>query len=74
MSKPGGTINGAMRVVVSILVGFIAFIFTFGSIFILFFVPVITWYVWHLNDRSAELERRLNALEGPTAKKPEGST
>lgn len=41
---------------------------------LIFFIPIIGWLIWRDQDKIAELERRLAALEPSTPKpKPEGS-
>ena len=70
MSKPRTSLDSAVRVVFVILMGFIALVLT-GELFMLIFVPIIVWYLWAARDKTIELEKRLAALEGPEAKKPE---
>ena len=69
MSKPMTTLDITVRVVFLALIAFLTL--TGIVIFVLLvFIPVITWYVWRLLDRTKELEARLSALEGPSGKKP----
>ena len=72
MSKPMKGLDLAVRVVFLVLLA----LFVFGGlagILLLFFVPIVGWFVWRLLDRTSELEKRLAALEKPAEKKPEDS-
>ncbi len=69
--KPKGGLDAALRVVIVVFLAFVGFIFTFGSLFILIFVPVMTWIIWTDRGRIVDLERRLAALEGHPADKKE---
>jgi predicted membrane protein len=40
---------------------------------LIFFVPVVVWYIWSLYDKTAKLEKRLAALEKPSDIKSEES-
>ena len=59
MSKPQANASVVIRVTFLILMGLVAFLF--GFIFMAFFVPVVGWFIWRLNDKVAELEARLGA-------------
>lgn len=67
MSKPRGILESLAQVFVLIFVGFVGFVFT-QSLFMLFFVPLVLYYVWRNYDRTRELERRLSQLEGQPVK------
>jgi hypothetical protein len=54
--------------VILIFLAFIALIFTtppFTPLFMVFFVPILTAYVWETHKKTKELEKRLAALEKP---------
>jgi hypothetical protein len=38
---------------------------------LIFFVPLVVWYIWSLYDRTAKLEKRLAVLEKPDEPKPD---
>ena len=63
MSKPRGTLESLAQAFGLIFIGFLGFVFT-QSLFMLFFVPLVLYYVWRNYDRTRELERRLSQLEG----------
>ena len=67
MSKPRGTLESLAQAFILIFIGFVGFVFT-QSLFMLFFVPLVLYYVWRNYDRTRELERRLSQLEGQPVK------
>jgi hypothetical protein len=69
VSRSSGSISIIVRVVFVILLAFL--VLASPVLFLIFFVPVVTWYILSLNDKNKKLEERLAALEGPSAKKPE---
>lgn len=68
VSKPQLGSGNLVRVIFLVLMGLTVLVF--GYLFLAVFVPVIGWYVWHLNDRVSKLEAR---LAPPAPKKPEGN-
>ena len=58
------------RLLLLILIAVLAIGYT--VLVIIFFVPVAGWFIWRDHDRIMALEKRLEALEGPAAQKPEG--
>jgi uncharacterized membrane protein len=71
MSKPRGTIDLIVRVVFLVLLALLTL--SLGLLLLIFFVPVVGWYIWRFNDKNKELEERLAALEGPHKPKPSES-
>ncbi len=69
MSKPRGMLESVTKVVLLVFLAFVGFVFT-QSLFMIFFVPVVIYYVWWNYDRTRELERRLSELEKPSEQKP----
>jgi hypothetical protein len=61
-SKTTGLLESAVRVVLAILLGFVGFVFS-QSLFMLFFVPVVVYYLWSTHNKTKELERRLAELD-----------
>jgi RsiW-degrading membrane proteinase PrsW (M82 family) len=57
MSNRSNLPQTVSMVLTSVFLGLIALFF--GAIFLLFFVPVVVYYLWSLNARVRELERRL---------------
>jgi len=68
MSKPKG-LDISVRVIFLALIGFLTLFLSL--LFLAVFVAVVGWYIWGLNDKTKELEARIAALEGPSAKKPD---
>jgi hypothetical protein len=64
MSKPLRTTNLVVRVVFLALMAALV-IGGLGVLVLLFFIPIVGWLVWRLYDRTAELEKRLAAIERP---------
>ena len=56
------------RVVFAVLLGALI-LFGLAILVLLIFVPVVTWYVWRLQDKNKDLERRMAALEGHPVQK-----
>ncbi len=56
-----------IKIVFLVLMGLI--VLSAPVLFLIFFVPIIGWFVWSDHDKIAELEKRIAALEGQ--KKPE---
>ncbi len=69
MSKTVVRLDIIIRVVFVVLLAFLLLFPGINYFVLLFFVPIATWYVWRLQDRTRDLERRIASLEGP--KKPE---
>ncbi len=64
-----GVLENAVKVVFLMLM---ALIYIASSLlFLLFFIPIIGWFVWRAHDKAAELEKRVAALEKPEERKPE---
>ena len=40
-------------------------------LFLIFFVPVVGWFLWRDQDRIMQLEKKVEALENPYGKKPD---
>ncbi|HEY6282699.1 MAG TPA: hypothetical protein VIW22_02105 [Nitrososphaerales archaeon] len=65
MSKPRssrGILETAVKVVFLGLLVLIAIALP-AFLLLIFFVPVVVWFIWRLMDRTAELERRLAEKE-----------
>jgi nicotinamide riboside transporter PnuC len=72
MSKPGGRssfLDTAVKVVFLLLMAFVVLVEP--VLFLVFFVPIVGWFVWSAHSKTAELEKRLAALEKPWDQKPE---
>jgi len=65
MTKPSNNLSNAIRIVFVILLGFLSLA---SWLFLIFFVPVVAWYIWGLSDKNRDLERRIVALENPAEK------
>ena len=63
MSKRQVSLNSVFRIVLLILMAF--FVLGEPVLFLIFFVPIVGWYVWRLNDRTKELERKLADKDKP---------
>ena len=61
MSKANRSLNTAVRIVFVIL---LAFLTLAGVLFLIFFVPIITYLIWNDQTRIAELEKKVSAMEG----------
>ena len=68
MSKPKG-LDIPVRVIFLALIGFLTLFLSL--LFLAVFVAVAGWYIWSLSDKTKDLEARVAALEGPSAKKPD---
>ncbi len=62
MSKPQGTYGTVIRMAFLILMAFL--VLGEPVLFLIFFVPVVGWFLWSDHDRIAELEKKVAALEG----------
>ena len=65
------TMSTAVKIVFLVLMGLV--VLTVPVLFLVFFVPIVGWFLWSNHDRVTELEKRLAALENPTGKKSEGT-
>lgn len=74
MSKPRSS-RGFLEMAVKVVFLALLVLIVIASAFLLliFFVPVVVWYIWSLYDKTAKLEKRLAALEKPTEVKSEES-
>ncbi len=74
VSKPKSspTLEMAVRVVFLALLVLIALVVP-SSFVLIFFVPVVVWYIWKLRDKTTKLEQRIAALEKPSEVKSEES-
>ncbi len=70
MSRPKGALDSSVRIVFVLLLAVLTL--ALSILFLIFFVPIITYYVWQLLDRTRELEKKVAALENPSGKKSEG--
>ena len=61
MSKPRGALDSSARIVFVILLGVLTLALSF--LFLIFFVPVVAYYLWKVMDRTRELERKVAELE-----------
>jgi len=68
MSKSKG-LDASVRIVFIVLLGFLTLFLSL--LFLAAFVAIAGWYLWSLLDKTRDLEARLSALEGPSAKKPD---
>ncbi|MDA4119729.1 MAG: hypothetical protein OK436_03985 [Thaumarchaeota archaeon] len=66
-----GILETAVKVVFLGLL--VLIVITSAFLLLVFFVPVVVWYIWSLYDKTAKLERRVAALEKPTDVKSEES-
>jgi len=71
MSKSSGSLGIVVRVVFLVLLAFL--VLASPVLFLIFFVPVVGWYILSLSDKNKDLEARLAALEGPRRPKPDQS-
>jgi hypothetical protein len=71
MSKSSGSFGTVIRIMFLILLALI----TLGEpgLVLIFLVPIVGWLIWRDQDRIAELERKLTALEKPNDPKPDQS-
>jgi len=69
MSKILGNLDTTVRIIFLVLLALLMFT-PFIGIVLVFFVPVIGWYLWSLRDQNKELEARVAALEGKKPDKP----
>jgi len=71
MSKSSGSLGIVVRVVFLVLLAFL--VLASPVLFLIFFVPVVGWYILSLSDKNKDLEARLAALEGPRRPKSDQS-
>jgi hypothetical protein len=64
--------NMIYRVVLLVLLALIA-LSGLVVIELVFFIPVVGWYLWHLNDKNKALEARVASLEGTRKPKSDQS-
>ena len=69
MSKSSGITSVAVRVLFLVLMAFAVLISP--VLFLIFFVPVVGWFLWRDQDRITQLEKRLDALQNPSGNKPD---
>ena len=64
VSKPRSS-RGVLELAVKVVFLGLLVLIVIASAFLLliFFVPVVVWFIWRLMDRTAELERRLAEKE-----------
>jgi hypothetical protein len=67
MQTRRGILDRAFMVVTSILLGFLAVVFT-QSLFMLFFTPAVVYIIWSTSRRMNDLQRRVVELENPALK------
>ena len=74
MSKPRSS-RGALELAVKVVFLALLVLVVIASAYLLliFFVPVVVWYIWSLYDKTAKLEKRVAALEKPAEPKSEES-
>jgi hypothetical protein len=74
VSKPRSS-RGILETAVKVVFLGLLVLIVIASAYLLlvFFVPVVVWYIWSLYDKTAKLERRVAALEKPTEPKSEES-
>jgi hypothetical protein len=75
VSKPKssrGILETAVKVVFLALLVLIAIAIP-SFLVLIFFVPIVTGYLWSLHDKTVKLEQRLAALETPVQPKSEES-
>jgi 4-amino-4-deoxy-L-arabinose transferase-like glycosyltransferase len=71
MSGRRGSMNVVVRVTFLALLGLLTL--ALGLLLLIFFVPIVGWYVWTLSDRNRELEARIAVLEGTRKPKSDQS-
>ena len=69
MKKSSGGLETFAMVILLALFGFIGLIIT--NLVMLFFLPIVGWYVWRLNQRARELEKRVAVIEKAEPKSEE---
>jgi hypothetical protein len=69
--KPAFRIGVITRLLLFVLIAVLAIGYT--ALVVIFFVPIAGWFIWRDHDRIVDLEKKLEALEGPRPKKPEGT-
>ena len=69
VSRAKSSLDSAVRVVFLILMGLVALVLT-DSLFLLIFVPIVAWFLWRLNDRVREMERKLATPDEPSDDEP----
>ena len=69
MSRTSGSFSTAIRILFLILLAFL--VLGEPVLFLIFFVPIIGWFLWRDQDRITQLEKRLDALQNPSGKKPD---
>jgi hypothetical protein len=71
MSKSSGSFGTVIRIMFLILLALITL--REPGLVLIFLVPIVGWLIWRDQDRIAELERKLTALEKPNDPKPDQS-
>lgn len=74
MSKPRssrGILETAVKVVFLGLL--VLIVIASAYLLLIFFVPVVVWYIWSLYDKTSKLEKRVADLERPVQPKSEES-
>lgn len=69
MSKSSFRINTVTRIIFLVLLGLIAL--REPIVVLVFFIPIAGWLIWRDQDKIAQLEKRLAALEAPAPAKSE---
>jgi len=74
VSKPKSS-RGILETAVKVVFLGLLVLIVIASAFLLliFFVPVVVWYIWSLYDKTVKLERRVADLEKPAEPKSEES-
>ena len=67
LSKSSGNVNIIVRVLTLVLMGFLVLVSPI--LFLIFFVPIVGWFLWRDHDKIAQLEKKVEALENPYGKK-----
>jgi hypothetical protein len=62
--NPRSTAQAFSQAIVLVFSAIIGFLFT-GSPFMLFFVPIVGYYLWSTYSRTKDLERRLDEMQKP---------
>jgi len=74
VSKPRSS-RGILELAVKVVFLALLVLIVIASYFLLliFFVPLVVWYIWSLYDKTAKLEKRVADLEKPGQPKSEES-
>ncbi len=62
MSKRSPNLGVFTRITFLVLLGLLIF-GGFGGLVLLFYAPIMGWFVWRLMDRVSELEKKVAELE-----------